>query len=360
MEKSTVCLIFGGKSSEYEVSLHSAFAVASHIDKEKYEVLKLGITKDGEWYIFDGEERDIFNDTWWQKSDYITPVTLDFSIGCITVFDKIVYSLKPDIVFPVMHGAFGEDGRIQGALEMSGMKFVGCGSLSSAVCMDKYLTKLVAESIGVPCAKSVVAYKGELASREALRAKISKIGYPVFIKPCRSGSSVGISKVNYASELDTALEKAFYCSDRVIVEEAVDGKEVEAAVMCDGGRIKVSTLGEIGYFGEFYDYDTKYKDKTVSYIIPAKIEKQCERAIRSYCRKLFSSLECKGFCRMDFFVKKDGGVLFNEVNSIPGFTDISMFPKLFINDGYSFSSLIDTLITNEINGTSKPHIMMMW
>lgn len=355
-----VCLIFGGKSSEYEVSLRSAFAVASYIDRRKYELLKLGITKEGEWYVFDGDEKSIFNDTWWQKSEYITPVTLDFSIGCITVFDKTVYSIKPDLVFPVMHGTFGEDGRIQGALEMSGMKFVGCGSLSSAVCMDKYITKLVASDIDVPCAKSVVAYKGELVNSKALIAKISKIGYPVFIKPCRSGSSVGISRVNSSDELITALEKAFDCSDRIIAEEAIDGKEVEAAVMCDGGRIKISTLGEIGYFGEFYDYDTKYKDKTVNYIIPAKIEKESERAIRSYSEKLFISLECKGFCRIDFFVKKNGEVLFNEVNSIPGFTDISMFPKLFINDGYSFSSLIDALITNEINGTSKPHIMMIW
>lgn len=354
-----VCLIFGGKSNEYEVSLRSAFAIASYIDRRKYELLKLGITKEGEWYIFEGDEKAIFNDTWWQKSEYITPVTLDFSIGCITVFDKTVYSLKPDIVLPVMHGAFGEDGRIQGALEMSGIKFVGCGSLSGAVCMDKYLTKLVAADIGIPCARSVVAYKSELKNMEALFEKISKIDYPMFIKPCRSGSSVGISKVNCNVELGDALEKAFYCSDRIIAEEAIDGKEVEAALICDGGRIKISTLGEIGYRGEFYDYDTKYKDKSVDYIIPARIRKSSEHVIRSYSEKLFVSLECKGFCRIDFFVKKDGGVLFNEVNSIPGFTDISMFPKLFINDGYSFSSLIDALITNEMNGGSKPHIMMM-
>ena len=347
MKKPTVCVLFGGKSDEYEVSLKSAYAVLSNIDNKKYDIVKIGITKSGEWYLFLGDISLILNDTWWQ-SDALCPVTIDTSLGKIVVFDRNTYSLDIDTVFPIIHGAFGEDGRLQGLLEMAGIKFVGCPSFSSFACMDKYLTKLVCDSVGVPNAKSVVINKYDLVYFEKVAEKIRKIGYPVFIKPARGGSSVGVSKISKESELYGAVSKALYHSERVIVEEFICGKETEIALIQDGGTLKLSTAGNLIYKSEFYDYDTKYNSDEVDYIIPAEISEKSYEKIKEYSKILFYALECKGLCRMDFFVKDDGSVIFNEVNTMPGFTDISMFPALLIHDGYTFSSIIDALLRESL------------
>lgn len=347
MKKPTVCVIFGGRSSEYEVSLKSVCAVLKSIDYQKYDVIKIGITKSGEWYLFDGDISLIKDDTWWQ-GESICPVTIDISLGKIVVFDRNTYSLSPNVIFPVMHGAFGEDGRIQGLLEMSGIKFVGCGSFSSFCCMDKYLTKLVCDNMGVPSAKYVVINKYDLVYFDRVAEKIRKIGYPVFIKPARGGSSVGISKIKKESELYEAVSKALMHCERVIAEEFIEGKETEIALIQDRGMLKLSTAGNLGYKSEFYDYDTKYNCDDVDYVIPAEVGEKSYAKIKEYAKILFYALECRSLCRMDFFVKENGDVIFNEVNTLPGFTDISMFPALLIHDGYSFSSLIDTIIGEAI------------
>lgn len=347
MKKPMVCVIFGGKSNEYEVSLKSVYAVLSNINYKKYDVIKIGITKNGEWYLFDGDISLIKEDTWWQGEN-VCPVTIDVSLGKIVVFDKSTYCLSPDVVFAVMHGAFGEDGRLQGLLEMSGIKFVGCSSFSGMSCMDKYLTKLVCDNVGVPNARYVVINKYDLVYFDKVAEKIRKIGYPVFIKPSRSGSSVGISKIKKESELYEAVSKALCHSERVIAEEYIEGKETEIALIQDNGVLKLSTAGNLGYKSEFYDYDTKYNCDDVSYIIPAEISENSYKKIKEYSKILFYALECKGLCRMDFFVKENGDVVFNEVNTLPGFTSISMFPALLIHDGYSFSQIIDTIIIESL------------
>jgi D-alanine-D-alanine ligase len=346
-KKPILCVAFGGKSNEYEVSLKSAYAVLSNIDCEKYEIIKIGITKEGKWYLFNGDISLIKNDTWWDEKN-ILPVTVDISLGSFMVFDKNVYHITPDAVLPVMHGAFGEDGRIQGLFEMSGIKCVGFSSFSSMIGMDKYLTKAVCDNIGIPNARYAVINKCDMACFDKICEKIEKIGYPVFIKPCRSGSSVGVTKVSDKTNLYDAVSKAFLHSDKVLAEEKISGKETEIALICEGGTLKFSTAGSLKYKSEFYDYDTKYNSNDVEYNIPADIPQKSYEKIKEYAKELFYALGGEGFCRMDFFVKENGDVIFNEVNTLPGFTDISMFPMLFMYDGYTFSSLVDAVIGTKL------------
>lgn len=344
MKKPTLCLIFGGKSNEYEVSLRSAYAVLENINADKYEVITIGITKDGKWYLYTGDYKFIADATWQEKGTI--PVTVDFSNSCFittcesdTPYQKNI-RIKPNVVFPVTHGSFGEDGVLQGILEAAGMQFVGCKALSSAVCMDKYTAKLTASDIGIPCAKAVTIYRDNKKSLKKI-----KIPLPVFVKPSRSGSSVGVSQVENQSGMNSAVEEAFKWCSRVIVEEKIVGKEVEVALMQKNGELLISEAGEIKHNSGFYDYDTKYKSHDAEYIIPAEISDASKATIKKYARQLFSALECNGLCRMDFFVKDCGDVVFNEVNTMPGFTDISMFPMLFMYAGFSFSEIIDILVS---------------
>ena len=344
IKKPTLCLIFGGKSNEYEVSLRSAYAVLENINADKYEIITIGITKDGKWYLYTGDYKFIADATWQEKGT--VPITVDFSNSCFittcerdTLYPKNI-CIKPDVVFPVMHGSFGEDGVLQGILEAAGMRFVGCKALSSAVCMDKYTAKLTAGDIGIPCAKAVTICKDNKKSLKKI-----KIPLPVFVKPSRSGSSVGVSQVENQSDMNFAVEEAFKWCSRVIVEEKIVGKEVEVALMQKNGELLISEVGEIKHNSGFYDYDTKYKSRDVGYIIPAEISDASKAKIKKYAKQLFSALECSGLCRMDFFVKECGDVVFNEVNTMPGFTDISMFPMLFMHAGFSFSEIIDILVS---------------
>ena len=403
MKKPTLCVIFGGKSSEYEVSLRSAYAVLCHLDKEKYDVVRLGITKGGEWYIYEGENEGILRDSW--QGNSALPVALDLTCGNLIVLGKDVYALEIDLFLPVLHGGCGEDGRLQGLLDMAGAKYVGCGAYASHLCMDKHLTKLVARELGVPVAKGGMInakckmlnaelttlpspkgdtspctgeavgenakctmqnaelttlpspkgdtspYTGEAVGVNAQckmqNAKL-EFGYPVFIKPTTGGSSIGAYRVENEGEMGVCLEKALEYGD-VLVEELIVGDEVEVGVVEVGGEVVVSPVGMIRHGGRFYDYKTKYESGDNEYLIPAPIDPLVAEEIQGYARHLFCGLGCRGFGRFDFFVKENGRVVFNEVNTLPGFTDASMFPKLFMSMGYSFEELIDTLVAGGLS-----------
>lgn len=357
MKKATLCLIFGGKSNEYSVSLRSVYRILSGLDRKKYEIFKIGITKTGEWYLYEGENERILNDTW--KKGCVKPLTLNLNKRQITVLGKEPYTIEPDVVFPVLHGEYGEDGRLQGFLDMAGIKYVGCNSFSSHACMDKALAKLRAQEIGVNVAgsfevmknsskdgkKPYIVYGKERAKEEILSMLKEKgIAFPLFVKPTMCGSSVGVSLVNREDELFSSIDKALELSPSALIEEYIEGDETEVGVLKRGDEILVSPAGMIKHRGVFYDYDTKYKSGETEYFIPAPIDSKTEKYIRECAKKLFFALGCGGLARFDFFVKSDGTAVFNEVNTMPGFTDASMFAMLFEQKGLGLGQILDLLI----------------
>ncbi len=338
MKKPTLCIIFGGKSSEYEVSLSSVSAVLDALDKGKYEIIKIGIDKNGKWYLTSASKDEISSDKWKKRA---IPVSIDINNGAFIARERVI---KPDRILPIMHGEYGEDGRIQGVFECMGLSYAGANSFSASLCMDKHLTKLVAKSIGVPVARDIVIRQSDLHNLDKIYEGVSKIGYPVFVKPAKAGSSVGVCLVKERGELLVAIEKALLVCDKVIIEEKIYGEENEIAIIEKNNEVVTSTIGAIAYPYEFYDYFAKYSSDSIEYIIPTRAPMIAQEKIREYAKKLFSHLGLRGLCRMDFFVTDNKEVIFNEVNTLPGFTEISMFPKLFIYDGYTFSSLVEEII----------------
>ena len=336
MKKSLVCIIYGGKSSEYEVSLASAYSVLEEIDKEKYEIMKIGISREGKWYLYEGENDEILNDNWQEGAKEIA---LDINDGAFILEGE---KIKPDKVLPILHGEYGEDGRIQSLFDIAGISYVGCGAFSSFLCMDKCLTKVMAKKCGVNISRGFNIFKHD--EYEKIKRKVTKMGYPVVVKPSKGGSSIGVNIVKNECQLRKALMDAFSVCECVLIEEKINGKEIELAVIEREGKSYFSALGEISYTSEFYDYDEKYKNGKTEYIIPAKISKKAEKKLCQYASKLYTALGIKDVCRMDFFVTKNGRVYFNEVNTMPGFTKISMLPKLLMHDGFSYSDIINYIL----------------
>ena len=340
MEKPNIAIIFGGESSEYEVSLSSAYSVLSEIDKEKYNILKIGITKNGKWYLYEGDNSLILNDTW-HKSAQKRELFIDINKGEILADGEPLLINK---VLPILHGEYGEDGRLGALFEILKIDYSGCGFFSSAISMDKDTTKLIAEREGVKVAKWLVVYEQDLKNEAKILKEARKIGYPVFVKPSRGGSSVGVGQAKAECELLPLVKNALRVSKKVIIEEKINGTETEIAVVNKNGKPYLSTLGQIKYKTEFYDYDAKYNSSEIDYIIPARITKESEKKLRQYAKKLYRTLEIKDLSRMDFFVLDSGEVVFNEVNTFPGFTGISMFPKLLMHDGHSFKNIINYIL----------------
>ena len=348
--KTNFCVMFGGNSTEYEVSLKSSFSVLENADKEKYNIVKVGITRDGQMYIYEGSNENIKNNTWKDDGLNLRKALMSTSYGDHAVYavnsDYTVERIEIDVVYPVMHGAFSEDGRLQGMLDMSGVPYVGPGCASSAVCMDKAFTKLVLNNCGIPMAACVYVTKDDvLSSFDSIKSDVANdLGYPVFIKPANSGSSVGVSKVTDENELKEALLKAIQFDSKILIEEAIVGKEVEVAVLGNGNAVGL-TCGEIISDADFYDYDDKYNNGTSTYNIPAKIKKSTWLNLKRTAEGIFKYLDCKGLSRVDFFVCGDEEkIIFNEINTLPGFTDISLYPKMAMESGYTYSGLIDKLI----------------
>lgn len=346
--KKNVAVLFGGCSSEHEVSLMSASYILRQLDEEKYNVIALGITKDGRWLLYPGSV-DALPDGSWEKDPGCKPAFLSpdrVTRGIVVLGGDGVQVIPVDVIVPVLHGKNGEDGTMQGLFALAGIPYVGCDTLSSAVCMDKAVAHSLLTNVGIEQAHYLwfFAYRYEAAA-ETIKNKIAqRLDFPVFVKPANAGSSVGVSKVNSIEELDEAVAKAAREDSKIVVEEGIVGQEVECAVL--GNEYpEASIVGEIGASAEFYDYDDKYKNGTSQLYIPARLSEETAEEIRKTAVRAYRMLGCKGLARVDFFVRKsDGKVLLNELNTLPGFTSISMYPKLWEACGVSGKELMDKLI----------------
>ncbi|MBQ6851659.1 MAG: D-alanine--D-alanine ligase [Oscillospiraceae bacterium] len=348
MRKLNVCVLFGGISPEHDVSLRSAESVLNNLNKEQYNIFPVGITKDGDWILFAGTDYSLLPSGQWQeypgnRRAAISPIR---GQGLLSFEGDNVVRELIDVVFPVLHGENGEDGTVQGLLQLAGIPYVGPHVAASAVAMDKTLTKLVADQAGVPQASWMLVRNSELQNRMdvILDGLEQKFAYPVFIKPAGTGSSVGVSKANDREALREALLQAGIYDEKILVEEFIDGREVEVAVMGNDSPA-ASVCGEIDSGAEFYDYNAKYiTDTSVAYI-PARIPEDIAEQVRELAVKIYSALGCRGLSRVDFFVTfADNRVVFNEINTLPGFTSISMYPKLFAASGIPYDRLLDELL----------------
>lgn len=347
--KLSLAVIFGGVSSEHEVSRMSVTSILENLSNEQYEVHMVGITKEGRWLLYTGPVEDILSGAWEQGP--VTPAFLspDPSVhGLVALRDGKAETIHVDVIFPALHGKNGEDGTIQGLFALSGIPYVGCDTLSSAVCMDKAVTHSLLNNFGIEQTHYLWFFAHRYQDpqgREKIRNKIlQRLSFPIFVKPANAGSSVGVSKVSSLEELDAAVEKAMAEDGKIVVEEGIDGQEVECAVLGNDFP-EVSIVGEIGASAEFYDYDDKYKNGTSQLYIPARLPEETAQEIRKTAVRAYRMLGCKGLARVDFFVRKsDGKVLLNELNTLPGFTAISMYPKLWETCGLEGPALIDRLI----------------
>ena len=348
MKKLSVCILFGGISPEHDVSLRSAESVLNNIDHSKYNVIPMGITRDGNWIIFGGDDySELPAGTWMNNPKNnrgaISPVR---GQGLLRFEDDCVVRERLDVVFPVMHGENCEDGAIQGLLQLAGIPYVGPHIAASAVSMDKTLTKLVVDQAGVPQAAWHLVRRHEIKSHmdHVIEVLEKKFQYPMFVKPAGTGSSVGVSKAANREALDKALHEAAKFDEKVLVEEFIHGREIEVAVMGNSSPV-ASCCGEIDSGAEFYDYEAKYVTDTSTAYVPARISEEVEEQVRELAVQVYSAIGCQGLSRVDFFVTyEDNRIVFNEINTLPGFTSISMYPKLFDASGIPYSQLIDELL----------------
>ncbi len=355
MAKQKIAVLFGGVSSEHEISLISAYSVLTNIPKDKYEVMCVGITKKGHWLYYPGEYENIKTGEWETDPDCATAILSPDALheGIVIIGENEVYLRKVDAVFPVLHGANGEDGTVQGLCQLSGLPFVGCDMTSSAVCMDKVLTHTVLDGAGIKTAEYVAVKSEQLDDMDAVCSEIEeKLGYPVFIKPASAGSSVGVSRASDREALKSGMKVAFAHGNKVVVEREIIGKEVECAVLGNGKNLIASVPGQVTPAEEFYDYDAKYKLGTSVLDIPAKISEDETERLREIAKKAFTACGCSGFSRVDFFVTEND-IILNEINTIPGFTPISMYPKLMENMGISYPALLDRLIQLAIEKSGR-------
>lgn len=336
-------VLFGGESPEHDVSNISASNILNELDTNKYQITKIGITKDGKWFLVDDTctLEEIKSGAWVSKVSYPAHISPSKEQQGVVVLKDGTYELIPiDVCFPVLHGSNGEDGIIQALLQLAGIRRVGANCLSSAMAMDKAVSKTIFEKAGVPVVPAVY-----LQENDNWDDVLTKISLPVFVKPANAGSSVGCSKVFTEAELFPALKTAFQIDSKVLVEEYIDCREIECAVL-GNDNVFVSTPGEISTESEFYDFETKYiNTKTNRLDIPANLPDETVRIIKEYAKKAFLALGLNGFSRVDFFVcKKTGRIYLNEINTIPGFTAQSMYPLLMKNEGVAYSELLDRLI----------------
>lgn len=344
MMKKIIAVLFGGQSSEHEVSCMSAANIISNINKEYYEMILIGITKEGKWLKVNSLE-EIQNGTWKNSGieAVLSPNAKDKAVLLIEK-DK-VRKQKVDVVFPALHGLYGEDGTIQGILELAQIPYVGCGVLASSIAMDKLYTKIVVNTLGIRQAEYVAVRKRELSDMKSVIDKVENtLKYPVFVKPSNAGSSCGVSKAQNGEELEKALNKAAEYDRKILVEETIIGRELECAVL--GGRDgEASGVGEILAAADFYDYDAKYNNQESKTVLSPVLPEGKEEEIRKAAVEIFKALDGYGLSRVDFFLEESTKeVIFNEMNTLPGFTGISMYPKLWEAKGIGKEELINKLI----------------
>ncbi len=347
MEKKTIAVLFGGQSTEHEVSCMSVMTVIDNIDRERYDILLIGITKEGKW--LKTETADDIRTGRWKEGAVRAILSPDATQkGVLLVSESRTELVPVDVVFPVLHGARGEDGTVQGLLELARIPYVGCGVLSSAVSMDKWYTKLIVDTLGIRQARYVAVEKKELRDEAGIERVIGTVEkafpYPVFVKPSRSGSSRGVSKASDAVQLRRALLLAAEHDRKLLVEEMIVGHEIECAVLGCGDEAKASGVGEILAGADFYDYEAKYSNPDSQTVTDPKLPDGAAEAVRDAAVRIFQAVDGFGLARVDFFVTEDGQVIFNEINTMPGFTSISMYPMLWEKRGLPKAQLIDRLI----------------
>ena len=339
--KQKLMVVCGGQSSEHIVSRMSCTSVMNNLNKENYDVTLVGIDQNGSWYILDQNQEDLAKDTW-----------LDNAKALQDVFGLLK---QQDVVLPILHGAFGEDGTIQGLFELAGVPYVVCRVLASAVSMDKIYTKKILETAGIPQVKSLYVkkrYDGKLVVvnkqfdeiEDIEKTVEEELGFPCFIKASRSGSSVGCYRCDHKEDLMTKLIEASKYDRHIVVEECVDCIELETAVLGNDDPI-VSRVGQIMPHGEFYTFESKYEDEESKTCIPALVDQEIQDKIREYALRVFKAVDGHGLSRVDFFLdKKSNQIYLNEINTLPGFTKISMYPQLMNDFGISYSELLDRVI----------------
>lgn len=334
-------IICGGQSTEHTISRMSCTSVLKNLHRERYVLTLVGIDRDGQWYLLDDTQEDLSLDSWLDNAQEITDI----------------YNLlkKQDVIFPVLHGQYGEDGTIQGLFELAGVPYVGCRTLASSVAMDKIYTKKILETVGIPQVKSLYVkkrYDGQYVvvnhqfdeTDDILKAVKNQLGFPCFVKASRSGSSVGCYRVDHEEDLLEILHQAGQYDSHIVIEECIDCIELETAVLGNDDPI-VSRVGQIMPHGEFYTFESKYEDEESQTCIPALVDQEIQDQIREYALKVFKAIDGHGLSRVDFFLdKKTNNVYLNEINTMPGFTKISMYPQLIEDYGISYSVLIDRLI----------------
>ena len=345
MYKSKLLVVFGGKSSEHSVSLVSAAGVIDNLNTELYDIIKVGITKEGKWLLTEADTAQIKNGSWELLKDNINvALSLNPDEKGLVLLYKDCYTVLPvDVAFPVMHGANGEDGTIQGLFEIADIPYVGPGVAASANSMDKAITKVIIDNAKIKQAKWLMVFSYD-DKEETINKIESNFSYPVFIKPSSTGSSVGISKAKNRNELENAILEASKYNTKIVIEEFINGHEIEVAVL--GNRNPVASVcGEIAPARDFYDFEAKYNDNNSLLFIPARIDEKTAEKVREQAVKAYTALDCVGLSRVDFFVTKDTNeIIFNEINTIPGFTSISMYPKLFEASGIPYKELLNKLV----------------
>jgi D-alanine-D-alanine ligase len=330
-------VIFGGQSVEHEVSVHSAQAVLHAADASLYEVVPIGVTKEGGWLTLDETRRAL------DRADPPFKKTLaGAGHGLMAAAEALS---QVDVVFPLVHGTHGEDGTLQGMLELAGLPYVGCGVAASALGMDKALMKACFSAAGLPVAGHVVVRAADAEDMTVVREIEARIGYPAFVKPANGGSSVGVSKARGREDMAIAIAAAGRIDHKIVVEKFIEGREVECAVLGNAPDAEASPVGEVLYEGDFYDYDAKYLDSTTVNKAPADLPPEVVERVQALSLRAFNALDCSGMSRVDFFLKPDGDLVLVEINTIPGFSPASMYPVLWQAGGISYSELITRLVS---------------
>ncbi|GAA4448734.1 D-alanine--D-alanine ligase family protein [Phytohabitans houttuyneae] len=361
--KTRVALVFGGRSTEHAISCVSAGSIMAALDPDEFEVIPVGITRAGQWVLTAGDPAELAIAD--RRLPEITPETgkavvlpADPTANGLMVLDAAAGPQAlagVDVVFPALHGAYGEDGTIQGMLEMAGIPYVGANVFASAAAMDKEFTKKLAVAEGIPVGPYAVLRSGVSLSE----ADKERLGLPVFVKPSRAGSSYGISKVNDWSELDAAVTEARQIDPKVLVEAAIVGREIECGVLEaeTGGAPEASLLAEVRVVSghEFYDFEAKYLDDSCEYDIPAGLPPEVTRQVQDYACRTFTALDCAGLARVDFFVTPELDVYLNEINTMPGFTPTSMFPRMWAETGLAYPKLVSRLLRTALNRGTGLH-----
>ncbi len=342
--KKRVAVIFGGHSTEYDVSLQSACSVLQNINRNRFEIVPVGITRDGEWYHYTGKIENISSNAWFEDEENLNPVMVSQSRleqGFAELHGNQFRRIPIDLVFPILHGKNGEDGTLQGLFELAGIPVVGCNTLSSAICMDKDRAHKLVSLAGIAVPESVTFKRSE--KEMAYREIKKRLCCPLFVKPVRSGSSFGITRITEMQQLDAAAESAFQHDTEVIVEKAVNGFEVGCAIL-GKDTLTVGRIDEIELSGSFFDYTEKYTLHSSKIYMPARVDCDTEKRIQETAKIIYRVLGCSGYARVDLFYTSSGEIVFNEVNTIPGFTAHSRYPNMMKGIGLSFTEVLDRLI----------------